>query len=442
MMIRKCAYIQLLIIAVLGFSLRCVTTNSAVSPQQRQQRMLVLARRIQANPEDANALKELGILFVKTEDYRRGKIILERALKLKPDDPESIFTFGLALEFQDEKQKAFEVYRSYLNLPGTSQYRKMMKARYDAMLYDIMRLEARDLLSQEQQLGTETVSPNSVAVFPFRYNGENAEYASLGKGLCEMIITDLSQIEELQLIERIRLQAMMEEISLQQTGLMDTETAPQAGKLLSAGQILHGAYDILGTDRFRVDLRLVDLIRQTPPLRADRTDDLTNLFMMEKRIVLAMIGKMEIELSPVVRERILRIPTKNLQAFMAYCKGLEKQDAGQFSEAVSYFNQATRLDPDFEMASQKAEESESLVQLGTEAEAILSALDRTREVPITAPDAVDLINNRLQIVTENMSVNFVPGQENRNATEEATTAGANIGLGDLPDPPRPPGSRR
>jgi len=80
-------------------------------------------------------------------------------------------------------------------------------------------------------------------------------------------------------------------------------------------------------------------------------------------------------------------------------------------------------------------------EAGTGKETVLASLDKIESQGISSPVVDDLVSNRLQIVSTNIGSNFVPGQDNRDATEEATTAGADVGLDNLPDPPRPPMKR-
>ena len=301
-MVDRNVFLKILIIFMMGLFVSCTMTTRMNNQEEKKIRMNKLVRIIAANPSDWNSLRELGVILVKSHDYKRGKILLERALRLNPKDPQTIFYYGFSLEFCNEEKRAFNVYRNYDKVPRLSRYRRMMQARYDFLTRKVMRQEAKALLSQEGQLGTKALSPKSIAVFPFSYQGSDMNYATLGKGLCEMMITDLSQVKGIKLIERIRLQALLEEMRLEQTGLMDTKTAPRFGQLLSAGQIVCGVYDILSEDRFRVDVELWDVFKsQSPPLAVNRTDKLSRIFTMEKRIVFGVIARMGIELTPLER---------------------------------------------------------------------------------------------------------------------------------------------
>jgi curli biogenesis system outer membrane secretion channel CsgG len=58
-----------------------------------------------------------------------------------------------------------------------------------------------------------------------------------------MLITDLSEVKGLQIVERIKLQALVEEMGLGASGLVEANTAPRVGKLLGAQWLIGG--DIL-----------------------------------------------------------------------------------------------------------------------------------------------------------------------------------------------------
>jgi tetratricopeptide (TPR) repeat protein len=229
----------------------------------------------------------------------------------------------------------------------------------------------------------------------------------------------------------------LQELQLAQTDIVDKQTAPRVGKLLGAGRIIAGSFDVLQKNQVQVELMSWDVINGEYPDALNQTDALPNLFKMEKDLVFDVIEKMGIELTFQERERIQRIPTQNMRAFLAYCNGLEKEDAGQFEAAVKSYQQAFDLDPNFKTAEGKAEAAEGADQAGGSSDEILNQIatvEQTEAPPTVSPH--DLANTRLENLGNNIGSNFIPGQENRKATEEASSSGAD--LGELPKPPRPP----
>jgi TolB-like protein len=100
--------------------------------------------------------------------------------------------------------------------------------------------------------------PPTLAVLYFDYSGHDLSLEALRKGLAQMLISDLAAVDTLRIVERERLQAVLEEQKLARSGKLDAGTAGRIGKLLGARYLVLGSYfDVLGA--FRVDARLVDV---------------------------------------------------------------------------------------------------------------------------------------------------------------------------------------
>ncbi|HPG38321.1 MAG TPA: CsgG/HfaB family protein [bacterium] len=432
----------------------------SAAPDYRKE-MVKLSQAIKQNPKNAGALRDLGVICIKTEKYRNAETFLEKAYHYDPTDAKTQYYYGLSLEYNGKVDEALTIYRHYTDISRLSPYRKLMRSHYDIISRDLAKQEARQVLGNEQLMAPENLAPDMLAVFPLQYRGDNEEYKNLGIGLGEMLITDLSQVPGISLVERIRLNSLMEEVALGQSGMVKEGTAPEYGKLLGAGKVVTGYYDIFDNDNLQVNLEFRDYIKQKPPLKARSANTLKELFLLEKKVVLGIVATMGIELTPEEKKKILYIPTKNLQAFLAYCNGLERQDAGQPAQAESFFRQAVELDPKFEAGREKIEETEtiSMIQSSSRDE-LLASIDKmdrsgstTQVSDAGQPGAQNLLNDRLQTMANNSGAQFIPGQETRKSTEEAITSGAGGDIGInipptlpipvktfdvLPNPPAPP----
>jgi curli biogenesis system outer membrane secretion channel CsgG len=98
----------------------------------------------------------------------------------------------------------------------------------------------------------------TVAVMYFDYEGKKDELAVLKKGLAQMLISDLGALDRCRLVERSRLEALLEEQKLGQTGKLDRATSARVGKLLGARLMVLGGFFDMGT-ALRVDARVVDV---------------------------------------------------------------------------------------------------------------------------------------------------------------------------------------
>ena len=127
-----------------------------------------------------------------------------------------------------------------------------------------------------------------------------------------------------------------------------------------------------------------------------------------------------------------------MQAFVAYCMGLDKEDARQFNEAAKWYQQAVQLDPNFEIARQKLEMNKAVAMVQSSGDKFFTKADSKDNNHISANPVSDLVGNRLQNLSISIGSNFIPGQDSRKPLEESLETGANIGLGNLPEPPDPP----
>jgi len=74
-----------------------------------------------------------------------------------------------------------------------------------------------------------------------------------------MLITDLSKVATLQVVERIKMQALLDEMSLGTSGLVDPNTASKVGKLLRAHFISTGDLKLGKVTKLDINPVLVDI---------------------------------------------------------------------------------------------------------------------------------------------------------------------------------------
>ncbi|MFQ5631882.1 MAG: hypothetical protein ACE5I1_24180, partial [bacterium] len=210
---------------------------SACAPQIRYQedvskfrtKIRKLQKKILDNPQNAEAIADLGIIYFATQDYRRAEGYLRNAFEKDPLDPRTAFYAGLAYEFRGKPETAIAIHSRYAEYPESSPYRKLMAGRYRRLFLDKLKRDVDSLLVREKELSDDRVVRSAVAVFPLNYAGRDSQFAQLGYGMSEMISIDLGKIKSLKVLERVRLQALAEELQFAQTSLVDRATAPRTG---------------------------------------------------------------------------------------------------------------------------------------------------------------------------------------------------------------------
>jgi TolB-like protein len=104
---------------------------------------------------------------------------------------------------------------------------------------------------------SRAAEPSTVALLYFDYEGKNPELVPLRKGLAQMLTTDLVDLPSVRIVERARLEEVLEELALAGSGKIDRASAARIGKLLGAKLLVLGAYFEIG-GVLRVDARVVE----------------------------------------------------------------------------------------------------------------------------------------------------------------------------------------
>jgi TolB-like protein len=94
-----------------------------------------------------------------------------------------------------------------------------------------------------------------VAVLRFDNNTGNERYAHLGRAMSSMMISHLSIIDRIQLVERERIEEVMAELDLQYSGRVDPETAQSLGMIVGAEYMVFGAFVTVDPE-MRLDTRV------------------------------------------------------------------------------------------------------------------------------------------------------------------------------------------
>jgi TolB-like protein len=335
----------------------CATAGSAAAGPEAIAR---LERERSSNPQSEPVLRSLGIAYYKSGKLTEARTALEQAAKLNPRDGTTALYLGLTAEDQNDFAAARTAYASYVEYGRTSRVRHALEARLAALQRKQLEQTARAEVRDEQRLAQVPGTPNVVAVLPLAFSGADTSLKPLERGLAELLTTDLARSSRLTVVERLRLQAVLDEIRLQKTGATDSSSNVRAGKILQAGRLVQGSILQRGQD-LRVDAAVIDV----PTTRvAGATNDnraLDQLLTLEKNIALGLFQQLGVTLTTAERNEIEQRPTRSLAAFVAYSRGLLLEDEGQFEAAETFYQNAAQLDPGFAAAAAKSQQTRLLI---------------------------------------------------------------------------------
>lgn len=343
-------------LVVAGAAMLCVACASSGTLTPAALARLERARA--ARPSDPAIARSLGIAYYKAGRYADARAQLDRAVRADPRDGTAALFLGLTAEQQKDIPAARAAYQSYVRYGRTSRVRRQLEARLVALNRLELQVQAKAAVAREQQLAAQPVSQKTVAVMPLRFTGSDTTLQPLERGMAELLTTDLSRSHELTIVERARLQALLDEIALQQAGATDSATNVRAGRIMQAGRIVSGqiAQD---AKRLRVDAAIVNTQTASVTGGAANENSLDALFDIEKAIVLQLFDSLGVRLTTAERNAIEQRPTRSLQAFLAYSRGLRLEDQGKYDEAARSFQNAVRIDPSFGQAARKSTEAQA-----------------------------------------------------------------------------------
>jgi tetratricopeptide (TPR) repeat protein len=383
-------------------------------------------------PQDAGVLARLGVAYFKAERYGDARPLLDSAVAGDPRNGTAAVYLGMTAEQLGDFAAAQAAYQHYIDIATDPDLKATARQRLALVDRRQLEYQAREALANEATLAAMPPESNTVAVMPFMFRGTNPDLRALGRGFAQLLVTDLAKSRQIRVLERERMQAMLDEMKLGDSSMTTAASAVRSGHLLQAARVVQGALGEMPGDQVRVDAALVDVGTAAVRPPAQATSPLDQLFDLEKQIAFAVFSNLGIQLSPAEQEAVSQRPTQNLQAFLAYSRGLVEQDRGDYGAAQADFNQAATLDPNFRAASQSAASASDLSaatqQPVSQVESAVSqASTFTAPSPPSAPSTQAAIEAGLQSVAPpstalptGSGASTPPPTTTRNTTSEAT----------------------
>jgi tetratricopeptide (TPR) repeat protein len=329
--------------------------TSLMQEEKYDEAIGVFQKNLTQNPDDYKTVRDIGIAYEKKDDFDQAITNLLKAYTLAPDDGETILYLGLAYEGKQDYDNALQYYKNYTKLSGFNSAKEAIEGRITLIAKKKTELEVKNAVKNEANINVDSIPDNTIAVLYFQNLGKNKQLDPLQKGITEMIITDLSKVKKLKVVERVKLQKLLDEIQLGQSGVVDPATAPRVGKLLGASTLMNGSFIDLDNDNLRFDVNMTGVKDASKQNSSNMTGSLKEFFKSQKQLTFDLISKLGYTLTDEERESIQIIPTESFLAFQAYSKGLDMEDKGQMQQAAEQYKQAAAIDPGFTEATAKAQ---------------------------------------------------------------------------------------
>ena len=192
------------------------------------------------------------------------------------------------------------------------------------------------------RLVASTVFEKSIAVLPFLNEGGNPDDEYFSDGLSEELIAALAQIGDLKVIGR----------SSSFRFKNKNEESKTIGEKLGVSTLLEGTVRKQG-DEVRIVAELVNAADGSELWSRTFDRKLKDIFAVQAEIAEAVAASLELTLLGTEDKSVKNAATKSVEAHNAYLQGhfyFERRNLEDYRKAVSFFDQATGLDPDYALA--------------------------------------------------------------------------------------------
>lgn len=187
--------------------------------------------------------------------------------------------------------------------------------------------------------------PLNVAVLYFENHTNEPSYEVLRKGLADIVTTDLANVPPIEIVEREKLEAILQEQKLQRTKAFDPATAVKVGKLVGASHVVSGALTaVKPVVVLTIHLTEVETRKTLVSARVEGKPE--DLLSMEQEL----IEKFAAALHARLEGGAPASGRASVPGLLAYSQGLDLVDQGDLKAAQSKLAEAVRVAPEFERA--------------------------------------------------------------------------------------------
>lgn len=201
----------------------------------------------------------------------------------------------------------------------------------------------------------------TIAISYFDNTSGDVKYNSLSKGIADMLITDLSKVKGVNIVEREKLEKLIKEIKLEQSKYFDPATAQKLGKGLGAQNILTGSFYLID-NTLRIDARLIDVQTGGIILAEQVTGNKNNFFSLHQQLATLLSKNLNVSYNPDLSDLYKPNEEVALTAVVNYSNAVDLQDQGMSADAQELLDQTVKSYPTFKFAKNKLDELKELLK--------------------------------------------------------------------------------
>lgn len=168
---------------------------------------------------------------------------LERVRSLAPGETLVPYYLGLIALKREDNATALNLLQQYTREDPEGAAARDVPKTMTLLSSTQLQQEVAAAVARESEVVSTPPEPGSIAVQAFVNKGNEA-YRAMAKGLAAMVIADLSKVPGLKVLEREKVQLLVNEAKLGDSGLADTASAVRSGRLMRAEKVVVGNFEV------------------------------------------------------------------------------------------------------------------------------------------------------------------------------------------------------
>jgi TolB-like protein len=222
--------------------------------------------------------------------------------------------------------------------------------------YDVRKERTGSTQIERPDPGIQTIA---ILDFMNRSVDDKEKFDPMQKGFAELMINQLQGAVNLKVVERERIQWILDEIGLEnEPGKFDPASAVRVGKQLGVHTVLLGSF-IKVRNQIKLLARLVKVETSEILATEETTGSADDFFELTEKLGVKVAKKINVV---ATQEDLSKgTETKSLDAMMSYSEGLVMLEKGNYKGAYDKFLEALQKDPGYEKAKTKAESLRPLI---------------------------------------------------------------------------------
>lgn len=202
--------------------------------------------------------------------------------------------------------------------------------------------------------------PATLAILDFKNESGNPELDPLEKGLSILLENDLAALESVNVVERTKLLALVQQMQTATPDMNLTTMISKVGRLTGAHYVSWGAIHKGQITEIKIDPRLAKVANGITLEQPAVMGDLTNINKMHKDLLFDIVRILEIDLTPAEKALLEKSLSADAAALMTFFSGVDASDKGDYQTAANRYAEALVQDPQLALAHRAIEELEIL----------------------------------------------------------------------------------